>query len=80
MGTSSDTWLSQSAATPIQTMDSKHWMKKHPNLLMDYQPTRSEEVHKKPAWNPYWLNKNSQRILGRDKLQFIFLLDLKFAV
>jgi hypothetical protein len=22
---------------------------------------------KKPAWNPYWLNKNRQRILGRDK-------------
>jgi transposase InsO family protein len=27
-----------------KTTDSKHWMKKHPNLLKDYQPTRSEEV------------------------------------
>lgn len=27
-----------------KTTDSKHWMKKHPNLLKDYQPTRSKEV------------------------------------
>ena len=23
---------------------------------------------KKPVWNPYWLNTNRQRILGRDSL------------
>ena len=27
-----------------KTTDSKHWMKKYPNLLAGHQPTRSEEV------------------------------------
>lgn len=27
-----------------KTTDSKHWMKKHPNLLKDYSPTQANEV------------------------------------
>ena len=27
-----------------KTTDSKHWMKKHPNLLKDYSPIRANEV------------------------------------
>ena len=27
-----------------KTTDSKHWMKKHPNLLKNYKPTQANEV------------------------------------